>query len=125
MASALQDDSDPRAEGFYSARQSRVYGDDNPLPARISNRDLIRNNLAHFGLFFAVVVVGVHGHFCHANAPKLTEALPPSTANGILRVGALILLCIGIHIAWRAEQNDVSPSVGKNFDHLTRVYRTD
>jgi multiple antibiotic resistance protein len=39
-------------------------------------------------------------YFCYAYAPKITKAIPPNTAHGILRVVAFILLCIGVQIAW-------------------------
>jgi len=32
--------------------------------------------------------------------PRLTRAIPASTAHGMLRVVAFILLCIGVQIAW-------------------------
>ena len=70
------------------------------LAARISNRSLTQNILAHVGVFLAVVVISVLCYFCYAYAPKVTKAIPPSTAHGILRVIAFILLCIGIQIAW-------------------------
>jgi multiple antibiotic resistance protein len=70
------------------------------LTARISNRDLAQSILAHVGVFFAVVVISVLCYFCYAYAPRITKAIPPSTAHGILRVIAFILLSIGIQIAW-------------------------
>ena len=70
------------------------------LTAHISSRVLIRNILAHVGVFLAVVVISVLCYFCYAYAPKITKAIPPSTAHGILRVIAFILLCIGTQIAW-------------------------
>lgn len=70
------------------------------LTAHISNRVLTQNILAHAGVFLAVVVISVLCYFCYAYAPKITKAIPPSTAHGILRVIAFILLCIGIQIAW-------------------------
>jgi multiple antibiotic resistance protein len=70
------------------------------LTARISNRDISRDILAHVGVFLAVVVLSVLVYFCYAYAPKLTKVIQPSTAHGILRVVAFILLCIGVQIAW-------------------------
>lgn len=70
------------------------------LTAHISNKVLIPNILAHVGVFLAVVVISVLCYFCYAYAPKITKAIPPSTAHGILRVIAFILFCIGIQIAW-------------------------
>jgi multiple antibiotic resistance protein len=70
------------------------------LTARISGQDLKGNILAHVGVFIAVVVLSVLVYFCYAYAPKITKAIAPSTAHGILRVIAFILLCIGVQIAW-------------------------
>jgi multiple antibiotic resistance protein len=70
------------------------------LTARISSKDISRDVLAHLGVFLAVVVLSVLVYFCYAYAPKITKAIPPSTAHGILRVVAFILLCIGVQIAW-------------------------
>jgi len=70
------------------------------LTAHISNRDLVQNILGHVGVFLAVVVLSVFCYFCYAYAPKITRIIAPSTAHGILRVIAFILLCIGVQIAW-------------------------
>jgi multiple antibiotic resistance protein len=70
------------------------------LTAHISNQVLTQNILAHAGVFLAVVVISVLCYFCYAYAPKITRAISPSTAHGILRVVAFILFCIGIQIAW-------------------------
>jgi multiple antibiotic resistance protein len=70
------------------------------LTAHISNRNLKENILAHVGVFLAIVVISVLCYFCYAYAPKITKAIPPSTAHGILRVIAFVLLCIGTQIAW-------------------------
>ena len=61
------------------------------LTARIST---------HVGVFLAVVILSVLVYFCYAFAPRITRIIPPSTAHGILRVVAFILLCIGVQIAW-------------------------
>jgi multiple antibiotic resistance protein len=70
------------------------------LTAHISNKVLSKNIQAHVGVFLAVVVLSLTCYFCYAYSPKLTKVIPPSTAHGILRVIAFILLCIGIQIAW-------------------------
>ncbi len=70
------------------------------VTAHISDKNLAHNLLAHLGVFLSVVVLSVLVYFCYANAPKITRKIPPSTAHGILRVIAFILLCIGIQIAW-------------------------
>ena len=70
------------------------------ITAHISDKNLTRNILGHLGVFLAIVVLSVLCYFCYANAPKITKKIPPSTAHGILRVIAFILLCIRIQIAW-------------------------
>jgi len=70
------------------------------LTARISSRVISKDILAHIGVFLAVVILSVLCYFCYAYAPKISKAIPPSTAHGILRVIAFILLCIGVQIAW-------------------------
>jgi multiple antibiotic resistance protein len=70
------------------------------LTARISNRNISTDILAHVGVFLAIVVLSIMVYIAYAYAPKLTTVISPSTAHGILRVMAFILLCIGVQIAW-------------------------
>ncbi len=70
------------------------------ITAHISDKNLTHNILSHLSVFLAVVALSVLCYFCYAYAPKITKIIPPSTAHGILRVIAFILLCIGIQIAW-------------------------
>jgi len=70
------------------------------LTAHISNHDLAHDVLAHVGVFLACVVLSIAVYFCYAYAPRITKAIPPSTAHGILRVIAFIVVCIGVQIAW-------------------------
>jgi multiple antibiotic resistance protein len=79
------------------------------LTAHISNRIPLQNILARAGIFLAVVVISVLCYFCYAYAPRITKAVPPSTAHGILRVIAFILLCIGIQIAWNGFSALLTP----------------
>jgi multiple antibiotic resistance protein len=58
------------------------------------------NILRHSGLFLAILILSALVYLCYANAPRLTRAIPPATASGILRVIAFILMCIGVQIAW-------------------------
>jgi multiple antibiotic resistance protein len=51
-------------------------------------------------VFLAIIVLSILVYFCYAYAPRISKAIPPSTAHGILRVVAFILLCIGVQIAW-------------------------
>ncbi len=70
------------------------------LTARIPERDLTAEVLGHAGVFAAVLVLSALVYVCYGYAPKITKAISPSTAHGILRVVAFILLCIGVQIAW-------------------------
>jgi multiple antibiotic resistance protein len=70
------------------------------LSAHVSGRTVTAHVLGHIGIFLAVVVLSVTVYFCYAYAPKITSKISPSTAHGILRVIAFILLCIGVQIAW-------------------------
>jgi len=70
------------------------------LTAHISEPVISKNILAHLGVFLAVIALSVLVYFCYAYAPKITQAIPPATAHGMLRVIAFILLCIGVQIAW-------------------------
>ena len=70
------------------------------VTAHNSSHELAKNLLSHTGVFLAIVVLSLFVYFCYRYAPKITKAIPPSTAHGILRVVAFILLCIGVQIAW-------------------------
>jgi multiple antibiotic resistance protein len=55
---------------------------------------------AYVGLFIAAIVLSASIYLCYAYAPRIARTVSPSTAHGILRVIAFILLCIGVQIAW-------------------------
>lgn len=70
------------------------------LATRGQGGGLAVNLLRHSGLFLAVLVLSALVYICYANAARLTQAVPPATAQGILRVVSFILMCIGVQIAW-------------------------
>jgi multiple antibiotic resistance protein len=75
------------------------------LSAHASRRDLIDNVLAHAGMALAIVALGVTIWLCYLYASRITEKIAPATIQGILRVVAFVLLCIGVQIAlngWEA-----------------------
>jgi multiple antibiotic resistance protein len=78
------------------------------LAAQTPQRPISSNLLAHAGLLIAIVVLCVTVYFSYAYAPRLARRISPSTAHGILRVIAFILLCIGVQIAW----NGLVPLLG-------------
>jgi multiple antibiotic resistance protein len=70
------------------------------LAAHTPQRPIKENLLAHAGLLIAIIVLCVGVYFCYAYAPRIAQRISPSTAHGILRVIAFLLLCIGVQIAW-------------------------
>jgi multiple antibiotic resistance protein len=70
------------------------------LSARFSGGSLPQDVLGHLGLFLAVIVLSAAVYVCYGYAPRITKAIPATTAQGILRVIAFILLCIGVQIGW-------------------------
>ena len=70
------------------------------LSAQASQATFSNSVIAHVGIFLAAIAMSVAVLVCYANAPRITRAISPTTAHGILRVVAFILFCIGIQIAW-------------------------
>jgi multiple antibiotic resistance protein len=68
------------------------------LSAHASVRNLTDDVLAHLGILAAVIALSVLVYFSYAYAPKITQRVSPQTAQGILRVVAFVLLCIGVQI---------------------------
>jgi multiple antibiotic resistance protein len=65
--------------------------------------------LARVGLFIAAITLSALIYLCYAYAPRITRAISPSTAHGILRVVAFILFCIGVQIAWNGLSDLLTP----------------
>jgi multiple antibiotic resistance protein len=78
------------------------------LSAHASEKTLSDTVLAHVGLFLAVVLLCGLIYLSYAYAPQITRKISPSTAHGILRVVAFILLCIGVQIAWNGADTLLS-----------------
>jgi multiple antibiotic resistance protein len=70
------------------------------LAAHTPQRPIKDNLLAHAGLLIAILILCISVYLCYAYAPRIANRISPSTAHGILRVIAFILLCIGVQIAW-------------------------
>jgi multiple antibiotic resistance protein len=70
------------------------------IAAQTPQRPFSSNLLAHAGLLLAILVLCTGVYFSYAYAPRLARHISPTTAHGILRVIAFILLCIGVQIAW-------------------------
>lgn len=75
------------------------------LSAHASRHDLLGNVSAHAGMALAIVALGVTIWLCYLYASRITQKIAPATIQGILRVVAFVLLCIGAQIAlngWEA-----------------------
>ena len=81
------------------------------LTVHASRPTVSQTIIAHLGLFLAAIVLSGSISFCYAYAPKITRAISPSTAHGILRVIAFILLCIGVQIAWNGLSGLLTPLI--------------
>jgi multiple antibiotic resistance protein len=70
------------------------------LAAHTPQRPIRDNLLAHAGLLLAILALCLSVYFCYAHAHRIARHISPTTAHGILRIIAFILLCIGVQIAW-------------------------
>ncbi len=68
------------------------------LSAHASVRKVTDDVMAHLGILAAVMALSALVYFCYAYAQKITERISTQTAQGILRVVAFVLLCIGVQI---------------------------
>jgi multiple antibiotic resistance protein len=74
------------------------------LSAHASARGLLPDALSHLGIFMAVIAVCVLVYISYIYAREITSRVAPQTAQGILRVIAFVLLCIGVQITWNGLQ---------------------
>jgi multiple antibiotic resistance protein len=74
------------------------------LSAHASAKTLLSNFMGHFGIALAVVVLSILVFICYAYAPKISARISPQTAQGIVRVIAFVLLCIGVQITWNGVE---------------------
>jgi multiple antibiotic resistance protein len=68
------------------------------LSAHASRHSTADNVLAHLGIALAILAIGASVAVCYAYAPKITQKISPHTVQGILRVIAFVVLCIGVQI---------------------------
>jgi len=74
------------------------------LSAHASGRSIFDTVAGHLGIALAIVGLGITVWLSYAYAPTITQKISPSTVQGILRVIAFVLLCIGVQIAWNGLQ---------------------
>jgi multiple antibiotic resistance protein len=70
------------------------------LSAHASRGKLFHIVFAQAGVVSGMVLMCFAVFIAYAWAPRITAKISPSTAHGILRVIAFVLLCIGVQIAW-------------------------
>ncbi len=74
------------------------------LSAHVPAHRVVADVLAHLGILLAVVALSVLVYLCYGYAPKIRDRISPHTVQGILRVIAFVLFCIGVQIAWNGLQ---------------------
>jgi len=70
------------------------------LSAHASKGGIVDIGLAHLGLLAGMALLCGSVWIAYAFAPQIAAKIPASTAHGVLRVIAFVLLCIGVQIAW-------------------------
>ena len=70
------------------------------LSAHASQGVLADHVGAHLGILAGNLLVCALVYVSYAYAPKITRRVSPQTLQGVLRIIAFILLCIGVQIAW-------------------------
>ena len=78
------------------------------LSAHASQPRVVSNVLAHVGIAVAVLALSLSVWVCYTYAPKITQKIAPQTAQGILRVIAFVLMCIGVQIAWNGLEGMIA-----------------
>jgi multiple antibiotic resistance protein len=78
------------------------------LSAHASKSGVVANILAHVGIAVAVLALSFSVFVCYTYAPKITQKIAPQTAQGILRVIAFVLMCIGVQIAWNGLETMIA-----------------
>lgn len=68
------------------------------LSAHASTKQILPDAIAHLGIILAVTVLCVLVYLCYGYAPKIRDRISPQTAQGIVRVIAFVLFCIGVQI---------------------------
>jgi len=69
-----------------------------------ASTNLLQRVLSHLGILLAVIVLSALVYVCYAFAPRIETKISPQTAQGVLRVIAFVLLCIGVQIFWQGAE---------------------
>jgi multiple antibiotic resistance protein len=68
------------------------------LTAHVVKGTVLRDIVGHLGILLAVVALSFTVYWSYRYARNITAHISPSTAHGILRIVAFVLLCIGVQI---------------------------
>ena len=79
------------------------------LSAHAARHAPLDSVVAHFGIALAIVALGFVVLLSYVYAPRITEKISPQTVQGILRVIAFVLLCIGVQIARNGLEAMIHP----------------
>jgi multiple antibiotic resistance protein len=74
------------------------------LSAHASAKSVVFDLSAHAGIALAVAVLSVAVYVCYGYAPAITQRVKAQTVQGVLRVIAFVLMCIGVQIAWNGAE---------------------
>jgi multiple antibiotic resistance protein len=74
------------------------------MSAHVSTKGMLPAIAAYAGIVIAVVFLSIAVYFCYGYAPGIMARISPQTANGIIRVLAFVLLCIGVQIMWNGVE---------------------
>lgn len=69
------------------------------LSAHAARHAPLGSVVAHFGIALAIVALSFVVWLSYVYAPRITEKISPQTVQGISRVIAFVLICIGVQIA--------------------------
>jgi len=70
------------------------------LAAQAKGLELSSQIAAFVGLFACIAALCSMVFVFYAYAPYVAEKVPAALANGVLRITAFLLICIGVEIAW-------------------------
>ena len=77
------------------------------LGAHASRNEVFHDVLAHLGITAAILAISITVLLSYTYAPAIAQKIAPQTVQGILRVIAFVLLCIGVQIAWNGLESMV------------------
>jgi multiple antibiotic resistance protein len=112
-APALSDSADLQRKIFYPLTFPLTAGPGVlvvtlTLSAHASRGTFLHIVFAQAGVITGMILMCIVVFIAYAWAPRITAKVSPSTAHGILRVIAFVLLCIGVQIAWNGASSLLS-----------------